>query len=454
MALRTLKGFFRIPDLEDNRQDYVSRFGELSTIAETFSRDKRVYSNKSKYPYPSLVAFSYKNEFGEQTTTNPTTNWQEYVLGIGQWIMSRYVANQIPVEANRSQFWSAITSEFTEPVWTGMGKISNIENVAKYLPEWISFDLADGGNTISAKIWLSDPVFQSDYDEWSTVVIPPAQPIDLVNQEISIVTNIVKERDNIVSINNLILDAKKNARDANKLDPETRISTVQTLYKDPTQDGVFARHTFTLVHYGAMGLDYENQKAAIRDYLSSNSDLTIWPSIYPELYNETDFVVIPSWDTTVIEAGSNVTGLYSSSVPVGKVKTNMKKFAPSGFSNTGNFDTFVDTNCSATSVLYRGMICGVMGSPNNKDQKFKLTQMYPDYMHASTEQADFSRMKTETQEFVKTLNQALDIAYSANSNSTIPTGFTKQTRGGRLFVSFLSGGFQWLVLSRMSYLAG
>lgn len=454
MALRTLKGFFRFPDLEDNRQDYVSRFGELSTEAETFSRDKRVYANKAKYPYPSLVAFSYKNEFGEQSTTNPTSTWQEYVLSIGQWIMSRYVANQIPVEANRAQFWSAITSEFTEPVWTGMGVISNITNVAKNLPEWISFDLSDGGNTISTKIWLSDPVFQAQYDEWTTVVIPPADPIDLVNQEISIVTNIVKDRDNIVTINNLINDAKKNARDANKLDPETKVSTLQTMYYDPTQEGVFAKHTFTLVHYGAMGLDYENQKSAIRDYLSANSDLTIWPKIYPELFNETDFAVIPTWDSTAINQTGDSFSLYSSSVPIGKIKSNMKKFAPAGFSNTSNIDQFIETNCSATSVLYRGMICGVMGSPNNKDQIFKLTQLYGDYMHASTEQADFSRMKTQTQEFVKTLNQALGIAFSANNNTTIPNGFTKQFRGNRLFISFLSGGFQWLVLSRLSYNAG
>lgn len=454
MANRTLKGFYRIPDLEDNRQDYVSRFGELSTEAETFSRDKRVYANKLKYPYPSLVAFSFKDEFGTQTSTNPSTTWQDYVLGIGQWITERHVAGQIPTNANRDQFWSSLNAEFTEPNWTGMGTISNIANSARNMPEWISFVLNDGSNPITTRIWLSDPVFQSEYDEWSTTVIPPADPIDLVNQEVSIVNNIVNQRNNIVTINGLINDAKKNARDANKLDPETKVTTVQVRWVDPTTTGVFANHTFTLVHWGGAGLEFENQKSAIRDYLESNSSLTTWPQIYPELYSETDFVVIPSWDKIAVQPAGSDIGLYSSSVPLGTIRSNMKKFAPSGFSNTNNYDQFIENNCQATSVLYRGLICGTMGSPNNKDQKFQLTQMYSDYMHASTEQADFSRMKVETQNFIKTLNQAIGIAYSMNANSSIASGFTKQTRNGRLFVSFLSGGYQWFVLSRMSYMAG
>lgn len=454
MNNRTLKGFFRIPDLEDNRAHYISRFGELSTEARTFSRDLRDYANKKDYPYPSIVCFSYKDEYGNQFPTNPSQTWIDYVLGIGQWITERYVAGQIPSNANRDQFWSQLTAEFTDPIWLGMGEISNMPNTGKFMPEWISFDLDDGGYPVSTKIWLSDPVFQAEYDEWETFVIPPADPIDLVQSDLSTVQAIVRQRNNIETINALINDAKKNEVNNNLLDPETKTVTVTLKWYDPTQEGVSMSHVFTLVTWGAMGLQFNNQKAAIRDYLAQNSTKTNWPKIYPELYDETDFAIIPTWDKMAVNPTSQDIGLFSSSVVTGNLQANMKKFAPSGFANTDNFDTFILTNCAATSVLYRSMQVASMGSPNNKDQTFKLTDVYADYMHVSTESADFSRMMPETQVFIRKLNQAIDIAYSVNANNAIASGFVKQNYGGRLYVAFVAGGFQWLILSRMSYLAG
>ena len=98
MSNRTLKGFLRIPNLEDNRAFYVSKFGELSTEARTYSRDLREYANNGTYSYPTIVCFSYKDEFGNQFNSNPTETWQNYVLSIGQWIVERHLSGQIPTD--------------------------------------------------------------------------------------------------------------------------------------------------------------------------------------------------------------------------------------------------------------------------------------------------------------------------------------------------------------------
>lgn len=454
MSNRTLKGFYRIPDLEDNRAHYIAKFGELSTEARTFTRDLRDYANKGEFAFPSIVCFSYKDEYGNQFSTNPSKVWQDYVLSIGQWITERYLAGQIPTNDRRDQFWSQLTSEFTDPIWAGMGALSNMPNTALYMPEWIAFDLDDGGYPITTKIWLSDPVFQAEYDEWFNFVIPPADPIDLVQSDFTTVQSIVRQRNNIETISGLINDAKQNEVNSNFLDPETKTSTVSLRWYDPTQEGVSMLHVFTIVTWGAMGLQYNNQKAAIRDYLAQNSTKTNWPKIYPELYDETDFAIIPSWNSLAVKPVAQDIGLFSSSVSTGNLQDAMQDYAPSGFANTENYLEFIRNNCAATSVLYRGMIVATMGSPNNKDQIFKLTDIYPDYMHASTEQADFSRMMPATQAFILKLNQALEIAYTVNANNAIPAGFYKQMYNGRLFISFVADGFQWLILSRMSYLAG
>lgn len=454
MNNRTLLGFFRIPDLEDNRAHYISRFGELSTEARTFSRDLRDYANKKDYAYPSIVCFSYKDEYGIQFATNPSTIWTNYVLSIGQWITERFLAGQIPTNANRDQFWSQLTAEFTDPIWQGMGEISNMPNTARYMPEWISFDLDDGGYPVSVKIWLSDPVFQAEYPEWENFVIPPADPIDLVQSDLATVQAIVRQRNNIETINALINDAKKNEVNNNLLDPETKTSTLSLNWFDPTQTDVSMKHVFTIVSWGGMGLQFNNQKAAIRDYLAQNSTKTNWPKIYPELYDETDFAMIPLWDNMAVQPTAQDIGLFSSSVPTGKLQSKMKQHAPSGFANTDNYNTYVLNNCAATSVLYRGMQVATMGSPNNKDQTFKLTDLFPDYMNATTESADFSRMMPATQNFIRVLNQGLNVAYNANANNSLPSGYTRQNYGSNMYIAFVAEGFQWLILSRMSYLSG
>lgn len=454
MSNRTLKGFFRIPILEDNRAYYTAKFGELSTEARTYSRDLRDYANNGTYSYPSIVCFSYKDEYGQQFASNPSTPWQDYVLSIGQWIVERYLAEQIPPNSERDKFWSQLTSEFTDPIWSGMGVISQMPNTAKFMPEWISFDLDDGGYPVTTKIWLSDPTFQNEYDEWETIVIPPADPIDLVQSDFNTVSAIVRQRNNIETINNLINEAKKNKVNNNLLDPETKTTTVALKWVDQTQEGVTMTHQFTLVTWGKRGLEFANQKAAIRDYLAANSTATNWPKVYPELFSETDFVIIPNWDRMAVSPVALDIGLFSSSVPTGKFQDNMQKFAPSGFSNTDDYPKFIRDNCAATSMLYRGMQAATMGSPNNKDQNFLLTDIYPDYMHASTESADFSRMTNKTQEFILKLRTGMDIAYTVNANNAIPSGYTKQMYNNRLFVVFVADGYQWMILSRMSFLAG
>ncbi len=454
MSNRTLKGFLRIPNLEDNRAFYVSKFGELSTEARTYSRDLREYANNGTYSYPTIVCFSYKDEFGNQFNSNPTETWQNYVLSIGQWIVERHLSGQIPTDERRDQFWSQLASEFTDAIWTGMGTISNLPNTSRYMPEWISFDYTDGGYPVSVKLWLSDPTFQNEYDEWETIVIPPADPIDLVQSDFTTVSTIVRQRNNIETINKLINEAKENKIDANLSDPETKTLTVPLKWYDLSQEGVSMTHYFTLVTWGKRGLDYNNQKAAIRDYLAQNSTKTNWSKVYPELYDETDFAIVPMWDSMAVAPIAQDIGLFSSSVPTGKLQDKMQKFAPSGFANTEDYPTFVRNNCSSTSLLYRGMIAATMGSPNNKDQNFQLTNIFPDYMHASTEQADFSRLMPKTQDFITKLNQAMDIAYRVNANNAIPAGFAKQTYNNRIFIAFVAEGYQWMILSRMSYLAG
>lgn len=459
MASKTFKGFIHIARLADNDPNKTNRFGELTAQARTFSRDKRNYAFPEEYPFPEIVAFSMKDATGQQDSLNPSDVWQKYVLSIGQWLAEQHLAGTIPDEANRDRLWASLTGEFTNAIWTGMGIISHPTNSAKNMPEWISFDLDDGGNMYSTKLWLSDPVFQSgadQYDEYETSVIAPAEPIDLVINEFSIVQPLVRARDNAITILDLVNEVKKNVDDPSVQDPETRIAHVQLKWVDPTDANVTMKHTFTLVHYGIAGADYENQKAAIRDYLETNGlpeNLDKWPNIYPELYSETEFAVIPTWDILAVQPQGSDIGLYSSTIPLQKLFDNAKKMTPPGFNSTSDVNVHIMNNAEATSVFFRAMQVATIGNPNNTGQTYRLRQVFPDYTHEPTGSVDFDRMKKTTQDFVLRLNNAIGIARTMNANNRLPDGFTRIIRGNKMYVTFVDSGFMWMVISRMSYMA-
>ena len=61
-------------------------------------------------------------------------------------------------------------------------------------------------------------------------------------------------------------------------------------------------------------------------------------------------------------------------------------------------------------------------------------------------------MAENTRNFITKLHYALEAAYTAEQSTILPSEFTRAIRSGRLYVTFVLDGYQYLVQARSAYL--
>ena len=437
-----LKGFYEIAHLSNNSVGTVARFGELSSYARTFTKDMRNYSQPATYPSVELVTFKLTDAGGNPTSL--TKQMETFLLGVGEWFVAQHKAGLIPEERNRDRLFDAVQVEFPAATWINMGTIRSRDESAKGFPEWIEFQFIEANREFTIKLWFSDPAFREQYDEYTIEIIPPVVDIDLLNQSINQVQPLIGAQ-TVESVFRKVEELKGGH-------PETALKTFQLIWNDPTAASVTTVPThWNLVIYGQAGMDADNIKNAIRDYIAKSSTLTNWAKIYPDLYAESEFIIVPLWDNIAIPETRLDLGLYSSTIQVGQLKNIVKARVPSAFGSSTSINKYIDKYMHVTSVFYRAMMVAMLGNPNNRAQKKEITQLFPDYMSVSTESTDFVRMEQITQEFVLQLGEALEYARTYSISTVLPTGFTSVIKTNRTYIAFQAEGFQFLVLTKMSY---
>lgn len=210
--------------------------------------------------------------------------------------------------------------------------------------------------------------------------------------------------------------------------------------------------TWVLVVYGNAGTDQEAIKEAIREYIASSSSQGQWDVIYPSLYSENEFAIVPLWETLAVPETGGLQQLFSPTVTLGEMSNLSRPRLPVSYApNTAQGNTHLTTSLRFLPTNYRQIGCLVLGNPNNASQISDIKTLFPDLTSIPSTAGDYSRMEASTREFLEYLMSALNEAYSVNINSTLPAQFTRAVRNNRIYVSFLHVGYQFMVLARISY---
>ncbi len=437
----TLKGFYSMPALADNGANgVVARFGELSAHSRTFTRDEKNFVNPS-YPNIELVTFKLVNE-GDVSTT-PSTAFTNKLLALGNWLYNQHVGGNIPSDANKQTFIDAIATEISGLSNIEIGQIINGITTSRNLIDYIAFNVSDNDKKYNVKIWCSDSKFRSQYENFIIMPIPPIDVIDDLHTNVTALANRLSEVTPayIVDIANALADNK----------PYTKLASLQLTWHDPENSQSTYKTNWYFIVHGDLGLDIDNQKNAVREYISQNSDKTNWDKVYPELYSENEFIIIPLWENMALPDGSASVGLYSSMVDYGKISDIAKTRIPTGYAQITNINTFINKWLKVMAVYYRGMQVLALANPSNAGSYFDLREKFPDYTCVSTTDVDFSRMEPLTREFIIQLNTALEYARTMSTSAVAPVGFNKITRGNRQYLTFNVEGHYFLVLIKSSY---
>lgn len=437
----TLKGFYSMPGLADNSSNSaVARFGELSTHSKTFTRDEKNFVNPS-YPNVELVSFKLVDEGGAPVT--PSTAFVNKLLAIGNWLYTQHTTGNVPTNANKEAFINSIVAEHSGISNVEIGAIINGITTSRNLIDYISLSLSDNDKKYNVKIWCSDSKFRTQYEDFIIYTIPPIGSVDDLYTNVAALSNLLTEITPAV-----IVDRTNEI--AGGL-PYTKLVNISLTWHDPSNDKSTFKTNWYFVVYGDMGLDEDNLKNAVREYISQNSKKTDWDKVYPELYSENEFIIIPLWDNMALPDGSANVGLYSSMVNFGELATIAKARIPTGYAQITNINTFVNNYLRVLAVYYRGMQVLALGNPSNSGSYFDLRDKFHDYTCVSSTDVDFSRMEELTREFIITLNTALEYARTMSTNSVPPAGFSKITRGTRYYLTFNVQGHYFLVLLKASY---
>ena len=438
--MRSIYGFYRQSGLANNNPNVVATFGEIDRMSMTYSVEDRNYKYDT-FPNTELVTLRVMDELNQPVQTTDAV--MNRITAVGEWLYTQHVSGSIPAESLRDQFYSSLRVEFAEFEWKSMGKLTRSAENGYFLPTHVEFVATDSGYDYRIKIWLANKNLQEEYEPYLIYVIPPVDTLDQFINNTVTVAGILGGNTNKKLINRYNAIRKDN--------PDTRLDIYDLTWHDPEDNTSRLDTSWAYVAYGVGATSIDNIKTAIRDYLAANSTYTDWPSIFPSLFEENDFTIIPLWDRIAVPETQLDQNLYASYSSISDLYSLAKRSVPTSYGTAANMEVHITKNLEIFSTFYRGMNFISIANPSNQNRTVKLSMLYPDYSSVPVS-ADFERMEEVTRTFAETLNLGLEYARVYTDNDTVPVGYYRVLRNNRSYISFLYNDYQYMILTRESFI--
>lgn len=430
----TLKGFAIHEQLADNTPGVVSKIGEISTQSLTYSRDKGYYNNAGA-PAVGLVSFLAKRD--DAAIRLPVGVANQAIL-IAKYVYDKTITSSNPIY--QDELLNDLIDHFAaEADNFACGDIVQDDSGRYYAPAWVSWQSKTAGEENRIKIWMSDPAFMAQYDEYAITVIPPMENLNDFFRPGNDVEVLLKARTYPEEV--ALIQAAKDGK------PETIVRAEVYDYVDPFNNAHRVPSKWTVLIYGAAGDNIDTIKDALVDYILENSDHTRdeWKDILPDLFRRTEVVMMPLWSQYAIPNRVTQEGIYSPFVQAAPAMALLKTLVPD------YAGSHVDTYGSFFGHTYRSLVVAAIGGPENRDDKFRLVDFYPDYISVSTASVDFIRMSAATRAWAIALDQMIQVAEKMGDFTDIPIGMTRLTRNGALFLVKSIDNVHFLVAAKKNF---
>jgi hypothetical protein len=440
------KSFANIGAFLSNVPGTNSPIGELTTYAETFSREVGVYQDASQPGY-TIYNFTSVNDGNDGPAAGKVAVDSTLVTKMVGLI--NYITNQITGTVGQIDADQLLTLVVAYGATVGLDTISLgpvVQHDQYWAPDWVSFQsqsLTTGGATPTLipnlnTIWISIGAFVSEYDDYEIVVVPPIDNLDLFFGTGASVVNMVQA----ISTPQIIsrMQTYSNGQ------PPTISRDDQYLYINPLNTAQTVEVDWPVLIYGPAGDNIDAIKDTLITYILAHSQHSRadWTTIFPDIFKRTEFIIAPHWQNYAIPNRTQANGVYSPIQNYNAGKNYLKQIAPA-------YDTtFVDTHANVLSHPYNSLLLSTVGSVDNRGGMFEIGQVFSDYIDVASTSLDFNRMTPLTQGFALMLSNMLVIAETMNENTTLPQGLMKVTRNGILYLVQAYNNIQYLVATKRS----
>lgn len=441
--MRSILGFYRIPSLANNNIGAVATFGEIDRQRMTYTTEERNFSYPTDYPNTELVTFQVVDELSQPVLTTETI--MKKLVSVGEWLTQQHKQGSIPANGAKDQFYAALKVEFGDLQWLSIGDLVRSAENSYFMPTHVEFTYEDSGYEYYVKVWLANRNFQDEYEPFRLFLIPPVDELEqFINNTVTMT--------GILSTNTpqKVLGKFNAIRQSN---PETRFDTYSLTWHDPEDPESRLVTEWAYLAYGIGGTFIDNIKTGIRDYLANNSEYTEWHKIFPSLYEETDFTIIPFWDKIAVPETQLDQNLYASYINIKGLRELAYKLVPTSYGTKAMVEEHIDENMEVFSTFYRGMMFAGIANPSNINDIKRMSLLYPDYASTPVADPDFERMQESTRQFSEKLSIGLEKARTLKESDTVPAGYFRTRRNGLTYLTFIELDFQHMILTRESYLA-
>jgi hypothetical protein len=430
----TIKGFISHALLTQNVPGQVSPIGELTTLAQTFAREKGYYVSAAADDY-TLTTFRCDTD-GVKGQLNPTTS--DHVLAIAKYVLDKTLGSTDPIAADEllldlAGTFVAVAEEFDSGEIVTDGRF--------YAPQWLSWKSTVAGigeNFI--RIWFADEAFRLQYDEFEILVTPPFTPLnDFFLQAAAVQAKLPDISEYFNEFMEVLNQARGNQ-------PETVRRTPSYTYIDPLNAANTTLTFWGVLVYGAAGDNSDAIDDAVAAYVLANSTHTRdeWLVILPDLFKRTEFLFTPRWDVYAIPNRTVEAGIYSPLVDFADTSAFVKSYIP------GWPAAHIDNYLGAFTHPYKCLGVPVVGGPENRENLYRLRDVFEDFLSIASTSLDFNRMSNDTKTFVEMLDALVRAAEEVSEFSNLPYGISRVKRAGKLFVGKKFQNISYLVLCRAS----
>ncbi|BAW19324.1 putative virion structural protein [Ralstonia phage RP31] len=427
------KSFCEVFAFASNEPGVISPIGELTTFAETFTKELGIYHHSSLDGY-DLMNFSSVQD-GVKKSMSPV-NVDQAVALVDQVVKATLSTSG---ELFYDEVLLALKTKADSLNVTSVNMGAMVSDGTHWVPEWISWvDANTGAGDNQHKVWLALDSFKNQYTDYDIVVVPPFDNLDIFFNPGSIVES------NVQAITPTQMMERADAAKAGN--PETVLRTDPYEYRDPVNTSRRFDVYWTVLIYGAAGNDPDIIRDALVTYILANSThgRDEWATIFPDIFKRTEFIFAPFWLSYAAEQRVFDYGIYS---PI------VDNANPVAWLTNEAYGYTVDQIKAVSQVMgfpYRSMQMAVVGHIENRDGKMKITDYYPDFINVGTESTDFGRMSLPTQQWASVMMDLIKTAEAMNDSTDMPRGMYRVVRGNKTYVGKSYNRLLLLVLAKYS----
>lgn len=426
------KNFCNIDTFVSNIPSVNSSAGELTPYAATFARELGTYQDAGQ---PGYTLYNFRSMLDDAPVVMDAMLVNQAVALV-KFCVDQTLANAGEIFGDELLTALVGWGASNDATFIVIGPMN--EHNGRWVPDWIRWKsgLITGDNETT--VWLSIESFVAMYSDYDIVVVPPIVPLD----NFFLPGNQVELRVNEITTP-LMIDKIQAAREEH---PESILRSDIYDYINPLNSAHRVPTNWPVLVYGPAGNNIDAIKDAMIDYILANSthSRTEWTQIFPDIFRRTEFIIAPHWQKYALPNLTLQHGVYSPTVnaqeAIDFTKLVANEYTP----------VFVAAHMCVVANTYRSLQLSSIGGAENRDQLFRIDQVFPDYIAVPTTSTDFNRMSLDTQAWVQMINNMLVAAETMNATTTMPQGMMKITRGGVLYVAKTYKNIQYLVASKKS----